>query len=456
MKKLSSLTTLLVAMSGSAGAMDFKPSGSLTSFNRIGFNNAPMNVKENLYPTESWGTFIVKAQVDADFLSKEQKESGQSFTGSIGIFAGGLIYDNSRRWGNADFDKNFNLKSGDSVVGAWYVIANANIYNLYGRYEIRKPNADGTADHVFSIKGGRYESSAEFMYAYTQGFELDYKYKGLNLWWYSSFGRAFAEGSWMYPWYNPKQMNNVNYGIHILQLSYTFKSGFHIQPYVYISPDFYVAPILKLIYDSNPNFNKQGVRSKTTVNFMYVHHTPAAAKQWRYLAIAGHDAQTLNFTEQVDINNYYIAAGGYFNFGNANAQLGTYGNPWIPWNYWSSTVYQMGGMTAALTKNAKSGYIYVGGSHLGGKLEWRILGRITRSPFENEASIPFNLYYTVNKYFKMWFKLEWQTATLHKGYVIALIPNNPGSYYLPGSPFKATKNVTQDRSNFMFSFTYSF
>ncbi|CBG39826.1 outer membrane family protein [Helicobacter mustelae] len=451
MKKVYISLAFLAISSNTLQGMDAKISGAVETFNKIGFNNAPMNVKEGRYPTDTFGTLIARVQVDGDFLTKEQKESGQSFTGGIGFLAGGIIYDDTRRWGNVDFERNFHVKSGDSIAGTNYIITNGVLYNLYLQYQIQRPNADGTAEHIFTIKGGRYKSTAMFMSGFNQGFELDYRYKGLELWWFSSFGRGFAYSEWIYDFYARKKMNNTNYGIHVLKASYSFNSGFYISPFVYFSPDFYVAPIIEAKYDSNPGFNREGVRSVTRVIFMSSFNTPAASKQWAYQFLTGKEGHTLAILQQVDINNYYIGAGWYQNFGNGNAQIGTYGNGAIgPWDFWTNTVYNMSAVSNAVTKDAKTGYIYGGGQH--GNFKWDILGRLTYSIRADEKAIPLNLYYTFNKHFRIWFKLEWQRVTTHAGFVFT----TSSTLDIDASPFRIKKSITQDRSQAMIILTYGF
>lgn len=467
MKKIYSSFALLALLGTSAQAFDYKVGGSVEFFSKVGFNQKQIDVANSIYPTDTWGSIVGSAYIDMDFLTQEQKDLGNSLTGGFGIMAGGLVFDNTKdASGNPYYKLGFfgdsTSGAGNSVVAQEYITTNFVIYNAYLDY-VKKTN-----DHRVEIKVGRYNSKAQFMSGSTQGFEIDYQYKGLNLWWFSSYGRGFGYSQWMYDFYAPKKHGNANYGIHAFKPSYTFDSGLYISPFVYFSPDFYIAPMLELGFDSNPNFNQEGFRSQTTIFFMAPYHLENAQNDYRYQFVAGKNGQTLAIKQRFDYNNFNFGAGWYQNFGNANAHIGTYGNAMVgPWDFWTNTVYDFGALSNAVTKDAKTGYIFVGASH--GKFSWDILGRMTFSTRGDEQAIPLNLTYNFTQNCKIWLKLEWQNVTLHKGYVIndgtSINPDSTkpinekdegGLTSASWSDYQTKKSISSDRSHAMINISYSF
>ncbi len=439
----------LLALLNSAQAFDYQAHGGVEFFTKIGFNNQGINAQSpNIYPTDTWGSVVARAQVDMDFLTDEQKASGHSLTGSFGVLGGGVIFDLTKdASGNKTYSELFSVGRGDSIVGKEYIADNFVIYNAYLDYTTK------IRDHSVEIKVGRYKSKAQFHSGFTQGFEIDYAYKNFNLWWFSSYGRAFAYSEWLYDFYTPKKHGNTYYGVHIFKPSYS-AYGFFISPWLQFSPDFYFTPILELGYDSNPGFQGSGFRSQSKIFFMSPFHTTYAQQDYRYQFIAGKGGQTLAIQQRFDINNFNFGLGWYQNFGNANAHFGTYGNAAIgPWDFWTNTVYDFGALTNAITKDAKTGYIYVGATH--GKFSWDILGRITHAIRANEYAIPLNLTYAFNDNFKIWLKLEWQSVTTHKEFVINDQTGiNPNAAPYKDNQLKASR--TDDRSHIMMNVSYSF
>ncbi len=81
------------------------------------------------------------------------------------------------------------------------------IYNAYLRYNYKD---------IFQIRGGRYESPADYMSGYNQGLDMTLNLGNFKFWWFSSFGRGFAYNEWLYNFYSPK--------------TYTLKNGQTINP----------------------------------------------------------------------------------------------------------------------------------------------------------------------------------------------------------------------------------
>ena len=438
MKKVYSSFALLALLGTSGHAVDFHVKGGLDAFSKIGFNNHKINKAENIYPTESFMNIVGMLEVNADFLSQEQKDSGQKLTGTVGVAVGGPILDSTRLLEGGSQMSNY--------IGSQFVLNNANL-----SYTITKD------DNSLNVKVGRYASGKQFYSGYTQGFEATYAYKGFQALWFSSFGRAsIGGGEWLFDFTN-KPANSptgkLNHGVHIFKPSYTFENGFYISPFVYFSPEFYVAPMLEIAFDSNPTFKGEGFRSTTRVIIMAPFHNKPVQNDYRYQNKAGADGQTISIKQQFDINNYNFGLGLYKNFGNANAFIGTYGNAAIGgWDFWTGSVYDLAGaLNNVITKDATTGYIFVGGDH--GKLSWTTLGRLTFSPRANEQAALVSVGYSFPYNIRLWVKLEWQSVTTHKGYTIS---NNTTINMDDPKTIKLTKNQTSDRSNAMILLSYSF
>ncbi|WP_104696779.1 MULTISPECIES: outer membrane family protein [unclassified Helicobacter] len=437
MKKVYSSFVLLTLLGTGAQAFEYKVSGSLQTFSKVGFNNQSIDKNANRYPTDSFMNIVGTLQTDMVFIDDENKK----LTGSVGALAGGTILDSSRHTGNSIIHGS----------GGQYVTANFVLYNAYIDYTAKKN------DHNFEVKIGRYASQAQFMSGFTQGFEAKYTYKNFDLWWFSSYGRGFANAEWIYSFYTPKSFDkNGNYGIHAFKPSYSFDSGLYISPFVYFSPDFYVAPMLELGFDSNKKFDGQGFRSTTKVFFMSPFHTSNVQNIYRYQSLSGKGGQTIAIRQQFDINNFHFGGGWYQNFGNANAHVGTYGNAAIGgWDFWTNTAYDFGALTNAITKDAKTGYIFLGAAH--GKFEWETFGRMTFSPRADEQAALVSFSYSFPYNIKLWLKLEWQNVTTHAGYIVATnTTGSPASIAEGrGSPV-LEKSIKEDRSHAMMLLSYSF
>ena len=438
MKKVYSSFALLALLGTSGHAVEFQVTGSLDAFSKVGFNNQKINKAENIYPTESFMSVIGMLEVNADFFSQDQKDGGQKLTGSVGAAVGGPILDSTRL-----------LEGGsqmDNYIGSQFVL-----YNAHLNYTTTKD------DHSLNVKIGRYASSAQFYSGYTQGFEATYAYKGFKAWWFSSFGRgSVGGGQWLFDFGN-KPANSptgaLNHGVHAFKPSYTFENGLYVSPFVYFSPEFYVAPMLELGFDSNPAFKGEGFRSTTKVIVMAPFHNKPVQNDYRYQDKAGAGGQTLSIKQQFDVNNYNFGLGLYKNFGHANAFVGTYGNAAIGgWDFWTGSVYDLAGaLSNVVTKDATTGYVFAGGEH--GKLSWNTLARLTSSPRADEQAALVSVGYAFPYNLKLWVKLEWQNVTTHKGYTIS---NSTGINMDDTSVVKLDKDQTSDRSHAMVLLSYSF
>ncbi|WP_304210985.1 outer membrane family protein, partial [Helicobacter canis] len=231
--KILAISTIVAGMLSSASAFDIKYNGWLEMFGKGGFNNQPIDKDKGIYPTDSFLNVVGSIGFDGNLLPKtlenQKLNYGFNFTG------GSMILDST--------SKSFPLgpdSLNNEYVGNWYGYDQTPGISRGRRlYVINNAYLDYTGDFndgkfFFQFKGGRYLSGAEYMSGYTQGFEFTTKFKfsdsqALKLWWYSSYGRAFAFGQWLIDFYSPQGYMTgpngtgqfANYGIHAFKAIYS-------------------------------------------------------------------------------------------------------------------------------------------------------------------------------------------------------------------------------------------
>ncbi|RDU64005.1 outer membrane family protein [Helicobacter sp. MIT 14-3879] len=470
----------------------FGYSGSVGTFNKIGINNQKVNAQEGIYPTESFSTIFGKLDTTYNFKSFFQSDYINKLEVGLGIAAGSLTWDSTKNDGltfGGGTPNAFGSGSGlnNNYVGGWngyftnldkfgyrpknnrnYIIQNAYL-NLESKY--------------FNLKGGRYESDNDYHSGYTQGFQADIHFNygdlaqnkdnEIKLWWFSTYGRAFAYSQWFLDFYAVKssQKNNgdlVNLGIHSggVDIIYggidkvgDYKDGYNllVRPFVYFYPGLYTAPGAKLVYEK---YFGNGYGLKTTIqgyalriirNSAITANNPNATDApQRYDQDVDKLSGNLNVIVQGFIYDYNVRLGYYQNFGSANSHFGTYGNP-LGLDFWTTSVYDIGAnISDIISRNAKSVYLSGGGSHTleYGKFAWEVLGRITKSPRSDEESVALYLSHTFNNNIAIGLKLEWLRDTTKAGF-------NPGAS-APATTSPLSKTRTDDRSHAFITLDYNF
>lgn len=432
--------------------------GWVESFSKIGFNNQSIDPNLGKYPTDSFS-----AMVGSFGLKSELKSQIQTLKAGLSVTAGALVYDSSSESypGGTGSVMNeyigmwegFDLQGKSSVKRHYYVVNNA-----YLDYELKLGAKSG-----FYLKGGRYESSAEYMSGYTQGFEVGLNLSNLKLWWFSSYGRAFAYGQWLVDFYAPRGYYNtdangnnvgkfIHNGIHAFKATYSFLR-LDIIPAVYFSKGTYIAPIIEARYDSKRDFDGKGFRSQTTVHFMNPLHESRVVGNYRYGDLVGKEAQTLYIKQRFDINQYNLGLGLYKNFGNANAYIGTIGNP-LSLDLWTTTAYDLGrNISDMIGKDAITPFVFVGGKHFDNRFSWNLISRYSDSRRSEEASIAGSLSYALGGGLSVGVKLEWLRDTTKAGYRVGSNPNKDGSDL---QTIKSTPKRTDDRSHSFIWVRYEF
>lgn len=459
--KILAVSTIVASMFSTASAFDIKYNGWLEAFGKGGFNNQAIDADKGIYPTDSFLNVVGSLGFDGNLLPKDTEN--QSLKYGFNVTGGSMILDstskgfplgpdsvNNEYVGNwAGYNQNLGPKDGTNRH--LYVVNNAYLDYTYGDFD--------TSPFSFQFKGGRYLSSAEYMSGYTQGFEAAMKFKfsdsqSLKLWWYSSYGRAFAFGQWLIDFYSPqgymtgadgKSGKFANYGIHAFKAIYSF-GGLDITPYIYFSPGTYTAPAFRVEYDTNKGFDGTGFRSRTFANILLpIYGDDTWVGKYRWGSIVDKYTQSLLIQQQFDYNNYNFGLGLYKNFGHANARIGTTGNPWMI-DFWTASSYDIGrSISDMIGKDAITPYLFVGGTHFANKLWWQILGRWTDAERSQEHSVALNLKYQIDERLSIGGKIEYFSDTTKAGYKVGWA-NESGSNGNTAPQSGTPKNVA-DRSH---------
>lgn len=439
-------------------AFDIKYNGWLESFSKIGFNNQPIDVNLGRYPTDTFvnviGSFGFSGNILPATIQNHKLFYGFSVTG------GSMIVDSSSKQypGGANSVNSeyvgmwlgYDLQGDPATKRHYYVFNNAYLDYTLGNF------ADDTLS--FRFKGGRYRSSAEYMSGYTQGFEVAFRAKfsdtqSLNLWWFSSYGRAFAFGQWLIDFYSPRgYMSNgkfINNGIHAFKATYSF-GGLDVIPYVYFSPGTYLAPAIRFVYDTNREFNNQGFRSQTFINFIAPINERGIGK-YRYGDLVERYTQNLFIKQQFNYNNYNFGLGIYKNFGNANAWIGTNGNPLQSvLDFWTASSYDLGrSISDMIGKDAITPFLFVGGVHYRDKVAWGIVGRFSESRRSQEQSIAGSIKYKFEGGLSVGAKIEYYNDITKEGYRVGSNGDNTAANgpYQPTTTTSTTSKNIADRSH---------
>ncbi|BCD70860.1 outer membrane family protein [Helicobacter suis] len=472
---------------------DFKITGRLENFSKIGFNHSAINTKYGIYPTETFTDVVGFAQIKVGLLPKAIEENGHTLSFSLGGAMAGIPYDGTK------YLKDQNGQVFGSVVhnfiGGWHGYFFNKYFNMAsGAYHAR-PYVLDTAflqydyKHIFGFKIGRYEANIDFMSGSNQGFEFYYRpIKNLKLWWWSSYGRGLAFNSWIYQFYatttyNQPNGTRANYGWHGITATYDYKN-LTAQAFFYFSPKTYNAPGFKLIYDTNKNFQNVGFRSQTLLMLTvpvydsgWYNSKTHTWSIWDAVSngtgalgqIIGKYGVALNIRQVFWWNHWSVILGLYNTFGNPDAYLGSHTMPMgnntsyvnnyvsssiVGYDFWDNTAYD--GLADALT-NANTTTIYGSVGSFYKKFAWHIFGRVSNANHNaqghlgraNEYSAALSLDYAFTTSVFVHFKLEYYGVYIHQGYQV-------GYFGLPQYNNPDFKANYQDRSHIMTNITLKF
>lgn len=412
----------------------FDYSGSLGTFTKAGFNNAKLDEANGIVPTEGFTSLFGKVDTIYDFKAFIHSDAIKVFKIGLGIGGNGLVWDTTKNDGQPGVYRN---GSGTNrlYIGAWN--GNGKVGGKAGgerHYMLHNAFIDFQSEY-FNFQGGRYESGMDYHSGYTQGFNADLHFKvapndELKIWWFSSWGRAFAESQWFLDFYAPKTKDDKNTGIHAGGIDYAhnslavddgMKRGVSVlfRPWAQFYAGIFSAYGGKLDYEQHFG-NGYGVSATLQGYALSVSSTAHLTdeKLTDTKERADKLSYNLNAILKAYMFDYNLRLGVYKNFGSAGAHIGTYGNP-LGIDQWTGSVYDNGALNDISSRDALSVYLSGGGAHAfeAGTFGWEILGRWTKSPRSDEASVALLLSQSFKNGFVLGLKLEWLNDTTKAGYI---------------------------------------
>lgn len=418
-------------------SLDYQINGMAESFGKFGFNGGSYRPStdgsDGKYPTDSYASLFGALEIGL---------SQGGLSASLGGSLNGLIYDSTPSQGGealgVGYVGNYAGFYGDkSLTSRNYII-----HNAYLAYE---------SAH-FGIQAGRYEvNDLDWFSEFNQGASLYFKFWDVKIWGFFSNARAMVSSSWFWD-FTQFSVSSKNIGAGGIELNH---NGLVLSAYTYAAPDRYTAPGFKIGFDSNPSFEGKGFRSQTNLIGLFpinvknptARDGSAISKDILFGDEFSKDSseytQTLFVKQRFDIEKYHFGAMIYKNWGNANAWIGSYGDPFGGPDIWTASAYDKGAsLSDMIGRNALSGMLFVGGVH--GGFAWDILGRLTTSPRSDEQSIALTLTQRIIEGLSVSIKLEYFSDTTKTGYTI-------GNDTIP-----LAKNNVSDRSHVMTWITHQF
>lgn len=406
----------------------FDYSGSLGTFTKAGFNDSKIDLEKGIVPTEGFTSILGKVDTIYDFKAFIHNDAIKVFKIGLGVGGNGLVWDTTKTDGQPGVYPN---GSGENrlYIGAFH--GNGKVGGKAGgerHYMLHNAFIDFQSEY-FNFQGGRYESGMDYHSGYTQGFNADLHFKTapndeLKIWWFSSWGRALAESRWFLDFYAPTK-DTKNTGIHSGGLDYAHNSlaiddgmkrgaSVILRPWVQFYAGVFSAYGGKLDYEQHFG-NGYGVSATLQGYALSVFDTtlPNATDE-KVDKFSGN----INAILKAYMFDYSLRLGVYKNFGSAGAHIGTYGNP-LGIDQWTGSVYDNGALNDISSRDALSVYLSGGGAHAfeAGTFGWEILGRYTKSPRSDEASVALLLNQSFKNGFILGLKLEWLNDSTKAGYL---------------------------------------
>ncbi|WP_120944950.1 MULTISPECIES: outer membrane family protein [Helicobacter] len=443
-------TSLLVLLgslalaTGSLQGFSYKIGGFADQSATIGFNNNKMDRAKGIYPTPTYATITGYLNLKLDLTPKN---SPHQTLIQVGGMVGGVLYDGTRFLpGGSVVHDYFGYYNG--FMGGYVNILddddlptkNAKFAKAVRNYVFSEAFIEYKYKDYFGFKGGRYKSRMSYRSAQTQGFEVYGGTKDFRLMWFSSFGRAFAYGSFIMDWYAARPTYTGNYtknaqggwdkhgapvllGTHAVQVNYQWNKLL-MEGFFYFSPKIFNAPGVKLTWDTNPNFSRRGFRSQTELLLFFPTYYPwvvfnsKGARNYSYDTPATQSGQSLAIKQRFDFNEFFIAGTFYKNFQNPNFKVGNMGNP-VGVLLGGNSLYA-GGSGTAMKADAVTGNFGYGGRHFKDTFSWEMQWQWSSAPVSYEGRVTLRLGYTFNKILSGAITLAYYGIHTNKGYQAGL------------------------------------
>ncbi|WP_233705862.1 outer membrane family protein [Helicobacter felis] len=410
----------------------------------IGFNNSKIDRNKGIYPTQSFATIVGYLGLDLNFLPKSPSHKIKvKFGGAVG----GVLYDGTKNSSEGSVVSDFfgyydgfmggyvNVLDDDSIP-----VKNAKYRNAVRNYIFSDAYIEYDYKNHFGFKGGRYKSKMEYRSGWTQGFEVYGGGRDFRLTWFSSWGRAFAYGSYIQDWYAARPTFSGNYtknssggydkhgypillGTHALQLNYS-RHKFQLEGFFYFSPKIFNAPGFKVGWDSNPNFSGRGFRSQTTLLAFFPIYYPwmivksDGSPVYAFDTPATRTGQSLVIKQRFDFNEFFIVGTFLKNFQNPNFKIGNMGNP-AGVLTGDNSIYA-GNWSTSIKADAVTGNFGYGGKHFKDTFNWEMQWQWSSSPVSHDGRVTLLLGYTFNKILSATVTLAYFGIHTNKGYQAGL------------------------------------
>ena len=406
----------------SAFGMEYKLGGKAESFGKFGFNNGSYDSKAFKNPTDSYASLFGAMEFDV--------KAQNGFSASLGGAINALVYDSTSSQGGQSL--------GNGYIGAWFgykgdKAMEARQYILHNAFV-------GYEGEYFGFKAGRYESSGlDWFGAWNQGGELYVGNKYVKLWGFYSDSRAMVYSNWFWDY---TRFSVAGKGVYAGGLDVGTDS-IKLSLYTYGSQDRFVAPGVKFAWN-------EALGEHLSNEFVAIGLFPINEENPKGMsggsALVGKDTlfgdkldkytQTLFIREQVNFYKHFAGVMLYKNWGNANAWIGSYGDPFNGFDIWIGSAYDKGAsLSDMIGRNAITTIGYIGGDY--GDFSWQILGRHTQSPRSDENALALTLNQRLYKELSMRVKIEYFSDVTKAGYSVG------------GEPPILSHNQTNDRSHIM-------
>lgn len=306
---------------------------------------------------------------------------------------------------------------GNGYIGAWFgyygdEAMRARQYIMHNAYVAYQGEYVG-------IKLGRYESDGlDWFSAWNQGGELYIQNDFLKLWGFYSDSRALVYSNWFWDY---SRFGVAGSSVYASGLDMRH-NGMELSVYTYGSPHRFVAPGVKLTWQQELTRN---VSNKLIIIGLFPinernpkgHNGEIIPLDTLFNQKIDTYTQTLFIREEVAFYEYCAGAMLYKNWGNANAWIGSYGDPLNGFDIWSGSAYdKSGALSDIIGRDALSILSYISGVH--GDFSWQILGRYTQSPRSDEKSLALTLTQALYGDLSLRVKLEYFGDTTKAGYAI--------------------------------------
>ncbi|WP_095297455.1 outer membrane family protein [Helicobacter sp. 12S02232-10] len=425
-------------------AFSYKFYGSALSFSKLGFNHSKIDLQKGKFPTESYSFLDAGMRFDLDL--------DYGFNAGIGGYVGGVAFDGTK------FVK---TTEGD------FLNPNGVIYNLFGfwtgsnatgvassrtakYYSLTEANIGYKYLNRIDLKLGRFklggDLGTDWLTSYVQGVGISSRIiPDTALWFFAINKRAFVGGSWFkdFKYINPNLPFDNGKGFYIYAGGVNIRhKNINLNAYIYAQDSRFIAPGFRFKYDTKPDFNSQGFRSKTELLGLFMtHFKPGMRKTTGFnnyaigttglpdsyfqigsnssLPHIGKGGISLMFKQTFYINAYNFGFLVYKNFGNPNEFLGSIGDP-TGYDNWNNSIYDSSTWNNMFRRDSLSGFLFLNNSF--GKFSYGFLGRITHAPRANEQALSLSVNYLFFHNTNAGFILTYYNNTTFKGYTLGLPP----------------------------------